>query len=139
MKRTLILLLVTLCSVLAPGLVPRSSAQEGKAKDPDALVTDSRLKQMDRQLGLSDEQKQKIRPVLLEEVSGIRAARENGNVPLAQRLAKVDELRAACRAKVKPILTPEQYTAWTATGKKRSQQQPPPGKPEAAPAPPKNN
>jgi Spy/CpxP family protein refolding chaperone len=84
----------------------------GQTKDVDELVTNQRIKQMSTYLELKDEQKEKIRPIILEEVKAIKKVREQTDTTMEQKFAKEEELRKSCMAKVKPSLTPEQYAKW---------------------------
>ena len=118
MNTNSIRLLTTLLVAGLFALPIASLAQEGKSRDVDTLNTNARLKQMTTLLTLSDEQKEKIRPIILEEVKAVRQLREDGKTPLQERFAKEDELRATCRAKIKPHLTPEQIQKWDESAKK---------------------
>jgi hypothetical protein len=69
-------------------------------------------------LALTDEQKEKTRPIILEEVKAIRLLREDETIPLQERFAKEDELRQACRAKLKTVLTAEQFQKLENAGNK---------------------
>jgi len=98
-------LLLTLLMSLSPPV----RAQDPKPRDADTLNTDRRLKQLTTVLALTDEQKGKTRPIILEEVKAIRLLREDEIIPLQERFAKEDELREACRVKLKTVLTEEQF------------------------------
>jgi len=107
------LLLTVLMALSQP-----ARSQDAKPKDADTLNTNGRMKQMTTVLALTDEQKEKVRPILLEEVKAIRLLREDEKIPLQERFAKEDELRQACRAKLKNVLTEEQAQKWEDTIKK---------------------
>src|SRR5213592_2245541 len=105
----------TFAAVLLVGLtvwVAPARAEEAKPRDLDTLVTNQRLKQLAAALGLSDEQKEKMRPILFEEVKSVRAVREAENMPQQEKTAKDKEIKDACKAKLKPILTAEQFAKW---------------------------
>ncbi len=93
-------------------------AQDAKPRDADTLNTNGRLKQMTTVLALTDEQKEKARPIILEEVKAVRLLREDEKIPLKERFTKVDELREACRAKLKTVFTAEQFQKWEDIHKK---------------------
>jgi|KBSSwiStaDraftv2_1062776.scaffolds.fasta_scaffold501900_2 Spy/CpxP family protein refolding chaperone len=99
-------------SVVALALMAPLDIAWGQTKDVDELVTNQRLKQMDSYLALKEEQKEKIRPLILEEVKAIKKVREQENLTMEQKFAKEDEIRKQCMAKVKPVMTPEQYAKW---------------------------
>jgi Spy/CpxP family protein refolding chaperone len=102
-------LMTALLLTLLMSLSPPVRAQDNKPRDLDTLNTDRRLKQMATVLALTDEQKEKTRPIILEEVKAVRLLREDETIPLQERFAKEDVLRQACRAKLKTVLTAEQF------------------------------
>jgi Spy/CpxP family protein refolding chaperone len=108
------LLLTVLMALSQP-----ARAEDARPKDADTLNTNGRLKQMTTVLALTDEQKEKVRPIILEEVKAVRLLREDENLPLKERFAKEDELREACRAKLKTVLTAEQSQKWEDVHKKK--------------------
>ena len=69
---------------------------------------------MKKQLDLSDDQVTKLRPVLAEQRTKMAALRTDttSNLSREDRIAKGKEIRNAADAKIKEILTPEQYTKW---------------------------
>jgi hypothetical protein len=99
-------------------LTARAQAQDPKPRDVNAIVTNQRLKQLTTVLTLNDEQKEKLRPVLHEEVKSIRAIRETENLTMQEKFAKEKDVRDASKAKAKPILTAEQFAKWEEWQKK---------------------
>ena len=67
-----------------------------------------RMQQMAEQLGLTDEQKEKIKAIYQEQGEKMRALREDQNISPEDKRAKFREMFEALEAKTKPILTPEQ-------------------------------
>ncbi len=67
-----------------------------------------RLQHMAQQLNLTDNQKAQIRPILQDEAQQIKALRSDTSLTHPQLRAKVQEIRQATRAKIEPLLTPEQ-------------------------------
>lgn len=98
---------MTALLTLLMSLSPLVRAQDASPRDADTVNTDMRLKQMTTVLALTDEQKGKTRPIILEEVKAIRLLREKEQIS-QERFAKEDEVRQASRAKIKTVLTPEQ-------------------------------
>jgi Spy/CpxP family protein refolding chaperone len=109
--------LMTALLTLLMSLSPLVRAQDANPRDADTINTDMRLKQMTTVLALTDEQKGKTRPIILEEVKGIRLLRENEKIS-QERFAKEDELRQASRAKLKTVLTAEQFQKFEDAHKK---------------------
>jgi Spy/CpxP family protein refolding chaperone len=64
-------------------------------------------------LGLTDEQKQKVRPVLAEQSQKFLELRKVPDLKPEDRRAKYTAIREEINAKLKPILTPEQYDKYT--------------------------
>ncbi|MEI7816254.1 MAG: hypothetical protein WCI45_03575 [Desulfuromonadales bacterium] len=71
---------------------------------------DYRLNMMTSRLGLSEEQRIKIKPVLDEELIQIEALRGNDTLNRDQRRAKLQQLNKVTAEKIRPMLTPEQQT-----------------------------
>ncbi len=70
------------------------------------------LQRLADELKLTKEQREKLRPILLEEFTQRQALRKNDKLSREESLAKFKELHAATTAKVKPILSPEQLEKW---------------------------
>ncbi len=68
---------------------------------------DQRLKQLARRLALSEDQQAKIKPILEDEGSQLKALND-AKFTVDERRTKMQELRTATFEKIKPILTPEQ-------------------------------
>ena len=100
------------------GLLPASRAADADPKPADKIdakalpARTQRLQGLAEQLNLSDEQKEKIKPILQEERKKVRELRDNKDLSRQDRVAKLKEIREDVRAKVKPILTPEQLEKW---------------------------
>jgi len=71
-----------------------------------------RLQQISEELKLSDEQKEKLKPVFQEQAKKARELRADKDLSKEDRLAKVKELREGMNTKLKAILTPEQLEKW---------------------------
>jgi Spy/CpxP family protein refolding chaperone len=75
---------------------------KGGRKGPPTI--EQRLEFIDRQVTLTAEQKPKVKAVLEEQ------EKANKDLTREERMQKRDELRKELNAKLKPILTAEQYT-----------------------------
>jgi periplasmic protein CpxP/Spy len=84
------------------------------------MSADSHLAKMADCLGLSEDQKAKIKPILEQQFKEIQAVRADKNLTRDQRRAKMQGLRVQLHEKIKPLLTPEQNSKvagmWAATG-----------------------
>ena len=70
------------------------------------------LQRMVDELGLSDAQREKMRPVMQEEFAKIRELREDNSVAREDKLVKFRAVNQATTAKMKEILSQEQLTKW---------------------------
>ncbi|MDQ3815908.1 MAG: hypothetical protein M3347_18520, partial [Armatimonadota bacterium] len=66
------------------------------------------FERIQRELKLTAEQRSQIRTILRDALPKGRAIHENKNLTPEQKKAALQELRAATRARIQPILTPEQ-------------------------------
>ena len=64
------------------------------------------------ELKLTDEQKQKLQPVLREEGEKMRELQADTSLSREEKIAKFQALRATAAGKFKTILTPEQQAQW---------------------------
>lgn len=90
-----------------PGAGAGMGAKRGAGKmrkmDPELA-----LKRMEANLGLSAEQKEKIRPILQEEIKEMEAIRNDDALTRLQKREKMRELRDRKHEKIAEHLTPEQ-------------------------------
>jgi Spy/CpxP family protein refolding chaperone len=73
---------------------------------------DSRLKLLNRNLNLSKEQQEKIKPILEEEYKQLEALRGNDTLNRDDRNTKLQALVQASSDKIKPLLTAEQQAKY---------------------------
>ena len=71
-------------------------------------TVEARLQRMSERLNLTQDQREKIRPLLEDEVKQMKALRDDASLSQADRRAKVREIRQATRQQIDQILTPEQ-------------------------------
>ena len=94
------------------GLVACSSiatAQEGKESGKRGPSVEQRMDRLTEQLKLTDEQKPKVKAVLEEETKKMQELRGDSSVSREDRIAKMQSIQKETGAKLKGILTPEQY------------------------------
>jgi periplasmic protein CpxP/Spy len=70
------------------------------------------LQNLAEELKLTDEQKEKIRPIVREQARKVRELRKDTELSRPDRLAKFKEVREGTLEKLKPILTAEQLEKW---------------------------
>jgi periplasmic protein CpxP/Spy len=115
--------LVAADSTAAPSDKPKAATNRPEGARADRAR--ERIQEVAKELNLTDEQKEKIRPVLQAEAEKLRALRQDTNLSREERQAKVKEIRDDIAAKIKPILTAEQYDKWQKMRQQRREQRPP--------------
>lgn len=88
-----------------PGGGPGGGGKRGDAGRPQR---DAWLKEV----GASEEQAAKIREILKDQMDQQRALRQNTDLTPEQRRAKMGEVRTATTAKIKAVLTPDQFAKY---------------------------
>jgi Spy/CpxP family protein refolding chaperone len=86
----------------APAVAPRPAAPRGAGN----------LEFLAKQLSLTDEQKDKLKPVLEQARQKQMDLRKDATMDKTERQAKMKEIRDDMSAKFKEILTPEQFEKW---------------------------
>jgi Spy/CpxP family protein refolding chaperone len=89
----------------------QDSSQPTPAPQQNRVHHDSaekRLKRISKRLKLTDEQKEKLRPILEEEEKETAAVSADTTLSQQQRHKKMHEIRLNSRSQMDPILTPEQ-------------------------------
>jgi periplasmic protein CpxP/Spy len=79
----------------------------------------ARLEQMKADLALTDDQAQKIRAIMDQQMAAMQAMRSDQSMTREQRQAKFAESRQAIGAQIEALLTPEQKPKWEELKKKR--------------------
>jgi len=78
-----------------------------------------RLQQVSKELNLTDDQKEKLKPILRAEAQKIQRLRQDSSLSQQEKRKKIQEMRQEVVAKVKPILTAEQWEKWQNLRKQR--------------------
>lgn len=124
---------------VASGQAPKPEAPQAPQAPTNSVVRQPVRDQADllaQRLGLNDEQKQKIKPILAEQSQKFSELRKVSNLKPEERRAKYTTIREDTNAKLKPILTPAQYEQLTRGFQLRTNLVAPPKAPApAAPAP----
>ena len=101
-------LLATICLMASFAGAISARAAETK-RDIVTVMTSARLKSLGEKLTLTDEQKEKMRPLISDEVKFMHGLRENQDLSEADRIGKEKEFRDASRPKFKVLLSQEQF------------------------------
>jgi periplasmic protein CpxP/Spy len=98
----------------APSQTNPSAAQtqEGAgqtAADPELVAkVQARLQQISTELGLTDEQKSQLKPILQEEFARLKAVKDDRLRSIDDKKSKMKEIQDDARGKMKSVLSPEQ-------------------------------
>src|SRR5271168_4015753 len=69
-----------------------------------------------KQLDLTDDQKPKVKPIIDDMMTKIRAVRTDQTLSQDDKRSKMKEIRDDASTQLKDILTPDQYDKWTKMG-----------------------
>lgn len=87
-------------------------AAQNNMGTPDKKEALEKLQKMSAELQLTPQQKEKVRPILLEEAPKLKALKSDTSLAPLQKGMKMREVANDTDAKLKPILTPVQYQKW---------------------------
>ena len=76
------------------------------------MTTDERLQRLTQALSLTDDQQQKIRPILESETQQLDALRQSTTLTGPERRDKMLAIRDTTTSQIKPILNPDQQTKY---------------------------
>ena len=118
MRRTKTLAVCALSTLLMLGLnalaKPQAAARQPAGQQPPAHMppgresVEERMERMTKELNLSEEQREKIRPIIEEQVKQLRDMREDKNLTPEQRREKARAIMKETHEKMQAILNPEQ-------------------------------
>jgi len=69
-----------------------------------------RLKHLSEKLGLTEDQKTKLKPIIKEEGQAIKAVRDDASLAKDAKWAKIEGIRKSYHEQIRALLTPEQAT-----------------------------
>jgi Spy/CpxP family protein refolding chaperone len=108
----------------------QGGGQWGPGQIPTA---DQRLQRMTQMLNLTDDQQQKIKPILENESSQMQSLRGDTSLSQEDRMAKMKEIRTNTASQINPILNADQQKKYaemmSRMGRGRGQGGPPSGAP----------
>lgn len=82
------------------------------AASPDKAEMMQKLEKMSAALQLTPAQKEQVRPILMQEAPKLKAIKTDTSLGPMQKAMKMHQIADATDAKLKPILTPQQYQTW---------------------------
>jgi protein CpxP len=101
MKKHTHLVIWTLSVAMLALLAPTSFAQKGSAM--------SKAQAMAQQLSLTPQQKEKILPILANEVPKVNALKNDNSLSKTQKIQQLHAIHQQTDPQMKAILSPEQY------------------------------
>ena len=107
MLRAFALVLITLALAL-----PAVTGAADGPKDAQTMINGMRLKKWTKDLQLADEQQKKVQALLDEEGKEITKLDQDSSLDINSRTAKINALRQATYAKMKPLLDPAQLATF---------------------------
>lgn len=124
-------------AAMAPDHGPMDGPHGGPEDGPHGAPNDNdmiqhRVEEMEQELNLTDEQKQKVIDLMTSHMAAKDSAREQGQRPDPEQMKKAHEEEDA---KMKEILTDEQYTKYQEMQKQHKHHGPHGPKPGEGPAP----
>ncbi|HZQ69070.1 MAG TPA: hypothetical protein VFA68_11180 [Terriglobales bacterium] len=109
----------------APPSANASSGAQAQSGNQPGSVED--------ELKLTPEQKAKLQPIIQDEMTQIRAVRDDSTLSMDQKMAKVDEIKKTSFPKIQAVLTPEQQKKLADMQERARQQQQQQAPPQSAP------
>lgn len=104
----LILTFQTLALSAQDAMAPQS-AMGGQGNMSEVAA---KLEHMSTELQLTPQQKQQIKPILMEEAPKLKAIKSDTSLGPMQKAMKLHQIGDATDAQMKPILSPTQYQKW---------------------------
>jgi periplasmic protein CpxP/Spy len=81
----------------------------GQVLDPETKAqVQSKLQEISTELNLTDDQKDKIKPVLQDEFKQLKAVKDDASLSPDQRQAKAKEIHESTKSQINSFLTPDQ-------------------------------
>lgn len=86
----------------------------------DSLATErltawhERMEKEAKELGLSEEQKEKIKVILHKYLGGVHGIHQNAELSAEEKMAKIKTIKEEISAEFKKVMTPEQFAKWKA-------------------------
>jgi Spy/CpxP family protein refolding chaperone len=122
--RSLALVLTFLCG--SGWLAMAQSGRGGGYRHAGADRVAAHLRWLGAQLKLTENQKARLKPILIEESHKIRSVRQDASIPKDQKMESVQAIHDSFKPQINDVLTPEQrekYKQLEEKGRERWQRQ----------------
>lgn len=110
-----VLAMVLAVSAYMPVLAAQNNTIGGQSNSntqSDLSQVAIKLEKMSTALQLTPAQKEQIRPILMEEAPKLKALKSDTSMPPLQKMRQMRQIADDTDAKLKPILSPQQYEKW---------------------------
>ncbi len=97
--------------VLTPEQFEKWKARQGGLAE-GASRPGARLQESIQALNLTNEQKERLKPIYQEQMEKLRELRQDNSLSMAEKLEKLKGMRQEIRPKLKKVLDAEQYAKW---------------------------
>ncbi len=108
-----VLVSATLLLALAATVASAQDTLPSLTPEQTKLLTDE-LNRFAKDLALTDEQKDALKPILVEQMTKIKELNSLTGIKPAEKLTRYKEIRSAGYERIKQVLTPEQLAKWDA-------------------------
>jgi len=116
-----------------PNAGTQASPPSGNASSATQSQSGNQPGSVEDELKLTPEQKAKLQPIIQDEMTQIRAVRDDSTLNMDQKMAKVDEIKKTSFPKIQAVLTPEQQKKLADMQEHARQQQQQQAPPQGAP------
>lgn len=107
----------------APSPAPQQQPSQAAPQSGQSGSASQNNKADDNPLGLTEEQKTKLRPIIADENQQMEAVRNDSSLSTEQKVAKANQIRENASPKIRAVLTPEQLQKLAELQKARQQEQ----------------
>lgn len=107
-------LLLIAAATFALGSAAAHNHNPEKSADHHEMMVERKTNQMAKSLALTDVQRRAIHDLNRQRAEAMHAVRHDASLTADQRQARFDEADSLYRAKLKSVLTPQQYDQWQA-------------------------
>jgi periplasmic protein CpxP/Spy len=96
---------------LTSGAMAQDCGAKGQMGDKASAMHDH-LQEMGKQLNLTDDQKEKLKPIMTSQMQDMAAVKSDTTMTPPQKRAKMMEIHQKYASQIDAILTPEQQAKW---------------------------
>jgi hypothetical protein len=118
-KKNLVYAAVAFALLMGGSAVYAQDPGGGQKKEP--MTAEQRLQHMTKQLNLTDEQQQQIKPILENEQKEMQAVRQDSSLSRSDRMSKMQQLRQDTSSQIKPVLNQDQQQKYEQSANRQGQ------------------